>query len=336
MLNYGENKMPLAKDSLSANAKGGSELMKFKLVEELGEEYLNEFQIFVSRVEEPLDPDKIKIYWHQDLPWDPACNHLKDGGWKKFDFFVFNSNWQMQMFNMVLGVPFYKSIVLQNAIVPIEKSEKPKDKIKLIYHSTPHRGLSLLVAVFDELSKKYDDIELDVYSSFKIYGWEQRDDDYKELFEMCKNHPKINYYGSVPNEEVKKALSQAHIFAYPSIWVESSCIALMEAMSARCVCVHPNNGALFDTCGGITRMYQWDEDQQSHAGKFMAILEQTINDVRENKLGDEVDYVKFYADMRFNWSRRLAEWKALLAMLKSMKENNQPFNREDVLIYRTS
>ena len=312
--------MVLAKDSLSTRAMGGTELMKYKLVEELGEEYLSDFQIFVSRVEEQLNPDKIKIYWHQDMPQDPACDILKNGGWQKFDYFVFNSDWQMNMFNIHHGVPYSHSIVLQNAIVPLEKKEKATDKIKLIYHSTPHRGLQLLVPVFEKLAEKHKDIELDVFSSFKIYGWESRDAEFKELFDRCRNHPQINYHGSVPNEEVKAALSAAHIFAYPNIWQETSCIALMEAMSAACVCVHPNLAALYDTSGHVTRMYQWDEDPNRHAQKFYGVLEEAISDVREKRVDNETMYGKMYADNRFTWERRILEWKVFLGTLKEMKK----------------
>lgn len=315
--------MVLAKDELSKNAMGGSELMKYKLVELLGEEYLSDFQIFVSRVQEELDLNKIKIYWHQDMPMDPACDVLKNGGWRKFDYFVFNSDWQMNMFNLYHGVPYSRSVVLQNAINPIEVGEKPKSPIKLIYHSTPHRGLQLLVPVFEKLAEKYDDIELDVYSSFKIYGWEQRDQEFKALFDKCKSHPKINYYGSVPNAEVKAALAKAHIFAYPCIWQETSCIALMEAMSAGLVCVHPNLAALYDTSGHLTRMYQWHEDNTAHAQRFYGVLEETINNVRDGDVKNEVDFTKVYADIRFSWEKRVLEWKYFLGMLKEMKAQGQ-------------
>lgn len=318
--------MPLAKDELSKNAMGGSELMKYRLVKELGEEFLSDFQIFVSRVHEELDPDKIKIYWHQDMPMDPAVEHLKNGGWQKYDYFVFNSNWQMNMFNLYLGVPYHKSIVLQNAIDPIDREmidelkQDPDNKIRLIYHSTPHRGLNILVPVFEKLAEKHDDIVLDVYSSFKIYGWEERDKEFEKLFDKCKSHPQINYVGSVPNDEVKKALARAHIFSYPSIWQETSCIALMEAMSAACVCVHPNWGALYDTSGNVTRMYQYDEDQNRHARRFYGVLEEAIDDVRNNRVQNETSYGKIYADTRFTWERRIMEWKAFLLMLKEMKK----------------
>jgi hypothetical protein len=41
---------------------------------------------------------------------------------------------------------------------------KSKERIKLIYHTTPHRGLQILVPVFEKLCEWHDDIELDVFS----------------------------------------------------------------------------------------------------------------------------------------------------------------------------
>jgi hypothetical protein len=39
------------------------------------------------------------------------------------------------------------------------EQEKPKDKIVLVHHSNPQRGLSLLVDVFERLCEEYDNIE---------------------------------------------------------------------------------------------------------------------------------------------------------------------------------
>lgn len=316
--------MALAKDNLSTNAMGGTELMKFGMIDRMPKELLDDFQIFVSRVQEDLDPDKIKLYWHQDLPWDPAATHLGDNGWKRFDHFVFNSNWQMDMFNRYLGVPYERSTVLENAIVPIERVEKPSKKdgiIRIIYHTTPHRGLQLLVPIFEKLCEEYDNVQLDVYSSFKLYGWAERDKQYEELFERCRNHPKINYHGSVSNQEIRKALQQADIFAYPSIWIESSCISLMEAMSAGCICVHPNYGALYDTSGGITRIYNWRENPNDHAYAHWIILKNAIDSVKENRHTGEIEFIKQYADLRFNWDNRAAQWQALLEGLAAAKQH---------------
>ena len=314
-----------AEDKMAPNAMGGTELMKHALASRMPEGLLDGFQIFVSRVHEELDPNRIRVYWHQDLPWDPAATHLKET-WKQFDHFVFNSNWQMEAFSRFLGVPYSRSTVLENAIEPIPYKRKPSRDdgiVRIIYHTTPHRGLELLVPVFEKLCEKHDNIQLDVYSSFKIYGWGERDAQYEALFDRCKNHPKINYHGSVPNAQIREALQDADIFAYPSIWIESSCISLMEAMSARALCVHPNYGALYDTGGGMTRVYGWSEDMNMHANRHLAVLDAAIEDVKSGQHLNEIEFVKSYADIRFNWKRRAAQWQALLEKLKLEKENSK-------------
>ena len=136
-------------NELSVNAKGGTELMLELLHNNIPKDLLDFFQIIPSRVRD-VDDSKIKIYWLHDLPGDPESEHLRQGGWNRFDKLVFVSNWQMQAYQKHYGLPWHKCVVLHNAIEPIPAVEKPKDKIKLIYHTTPHRGLNILVPVFDQ------------------------------------------------------------------------------------------------------------------------------------------------------------------------------------------
>src|SRR6185436_14024378 len=150
----------------------------------------------------------------------------------------------------------HDAIVLYNAIEPIPLVEKPPDTINFVYHTTPHRGLEILVPVFENIVREFPNVHLDVFSSFAAYGWNERDKPYEPLFAKIAEHPNMTYHGYQPNDVVREYLQRAHYFAYPNTWLETSCIALMEAMSAGCVCLHPNAGALPETSGGLTRMYQ--------------------------------------------------------------------------------
>lgn len=312
-----------ATDELSANANGGTELMKRNLEAQLDPELLKHFHITASRYRGG-DPDKINLYWLHDLPGDPESAHLANGGWNQFEKLIFVSNWQFQAYQQHFGIPWHKCIVLQNAIDPIatpynyEKdypatSGKSKDKIKLIYNTTPHRGLELLVPVFEALASKYEHVELDVFSSFKAYGWEQRDEPYKELFDRCKAHPKINYHGYQPNDVVRQALAEAHIQAYPSIWLETSCIALMEAMSAGCLCVHPNYGALPETAANWTWMYQWNQSPRDHAQVLFGYLDNAIANYWTEAVQSRLAGQKSYADVFYGWELRKHQWEAVLS-----------------------
>lgn len=309
-------------NELSKNAKGGTELMLERLHDSMPADLIKEFQIIPSRVRE-LDETKLRIYWLHDLPGDPESDHLKNGGWDKFHKLVFVSNWQMQAYINYYGIPWSKCIVMQNAIDPIDfdKEQKTRDTIRLIYHTTPHRGLNILVPVFKKLQESHDNIELDVYSSFKIYGWEKRDEQFKELFDECRETPGINYHGAVPNSEVREALKKSHIFAYPSVWNETSCLALIEAMSAGNIAVHSNYGALYETASNWTHMYQWQENINDHANMFYSVLDAAINELKnidDDSYNNKLMTQKSYTDVFYSWKIRQMQWKALLTSMLGM------------------
>lgn len=304
----------LLRNETNERAMGGTELIATAMAEKVHPDLLKHFQIIHSRVRN-LAEDKLRILVLHDLPGDPEADVLKNGGYNHFHKLVFVSNWQMQQYIAHYGIPWHKCVVIENAIEPIQAQQPSEGPLKLIYHTTPHRGLELLVPVFEKLAERHD-IELDVFSSFKVYGWEQRDAPYEDLFDRCRAHPKINYHGSVPNAEVKVALSKAHIFAYPSIWLETSCISLMEAMSAGCLCVHPNYGALYETAGGMTMMYQWQANARDHSELLRHTLEGAIQHYAAIK--PTLVNQQTYAALRYNWTNRAAEWNSLLAsMLKT-------------------
>lgn len=307
--------MAIETNELSKNAMGGTELMQHKLASVIDPALLDNFQIIASRVRE-LDATKVRILWCHDLPGDPESdNAFKTIGHNKFHKIVFVSHWQMQAYINYYDIPWSKCIVMQNAIEPITFDEfEPKsfDKVNIIYHTTPHRGLNLLVPVFKKLTEKYKNIHLDVYSSFKVYGWEERDVQYKPLYEEIANMPQSTYHGAVSNQEVKEALKKAHIYAYPSTWLETSCISLIEAMSAGCVCVHPNYGALAETAANWTQMYQWQEDPNRHANMMYSMLDAIIPNVNSDSSKAMVSGQKSYTDMFYNWNVRAIQWKNLL------------------------
>lgn len=308
-------------NELNQNSKGGSELMYFRLKESLEakypKEFLDKFQIILSRVRN-VEKNKHVIYWVHDLPGDPETVHLEDAKQReRFRKVVFCGQWQAQQYRTVLGVPFAGSTVLETGIYPVQFEPKPVDgPIRLIYTSTPQRGLELLFPVFDALSKKYD-IHLDVFSSFKIYGWEEADKRYEGLFNALKEHPKVTYHGFQPNEVVREHLQKAHIFAYPSIWMECNSQSLIEAMSAGCLCIHSNLGGLPDTAGGLTMMYDLNEDHNAHANMFAGHLAHAIENVRQDNVQNYLQFVKAYADHRYNWHNIFNKWENLLQNIQT-------------------
>ncbi len=252
--------------NLSHNARGGTEMMRERLLKVVPSELLDNYAIHFSRPRQIYSDVKNILYAH-DLASDVENKILLNDGWKSFVKFVFVSHWQRDQYIMLYNIPYSMCTVIENAIeTDFSYVPRPTEgPIRFIYHTTPHRGLELLYPIFDALSKEFDNIHLDVYSSFDIYGWKERDKPYQNLFDKLDKHPKITYHGTQSNQDVIAALKQTHVFLYPCIWQETSCIAMLEAIRCGCLVIHPNLGALPETAGNATIMYDYNEDALEHA-----------------------------------------------------------------------
>ena len=233
---------------------GGSENQLRLLLKYLPDRSFKDINLILNNANYDLiEKDKINILWmHHFVNQKEAQNlGLKDFV-QKLDHIVFNSNWNCKKHIDHFEIPKNKSVVIKNAIEKIDFEEKPKDKINLVYHTTPWRGLALLLKVFKNLDLK--NIELNVCSSTIIYG--KKFDSvlgkkFENIFNECKNTKNINYFGFVDNKKIIQMLKKMHIFSHPSIWPETSCIAAIESMAAGCEVVTTNLGALTETCSSF-------------------------------------------------------------------------------------
>jgi glycosyltransferase involved in cell wall biosynthesis len=337
--------MGFEENEISSAANGGTEIAKRKLSSIIDPELLKEFQIICSRPRE-LQEDKIRIFWAHDLAQDPESAKFRDRVFQEmFHKFVFISNWQYSQYQLVHGIPYdEKSIVLESGIEPAFGAlnvedihlQKDRDIIRLVYTSTPQRGLEILVPVFEVMAERHPNIHLDVFSSFKIYGWDEADKQFEPLYDRIRNHPKMTYHGFVPNKQVKEHLNKSHIFAYPCIWTETSCRAMLEAMSAGLVCVHPNYGALPETSGGLNVMYQGNfEDRSKHANIFANHLNAAINFVKEKQHHSMISFNKTYVDSRYNINRIKSQWEMMLKDLISQYPTPESRKKKEVFVYKT-
>ena len=230
---------------------GGSENQLRLLLKHLPDESFKDINLILNNTnQELLEKNKINILWIQHFVNQDEVKNIGNKEYvNKLDYIVFNSHWNFEKYQYQFKIPENKSIVIRNAIENIDNlDEKPKDKINLIYHTTPWRGLALLLKIFKNLN--LDKVELNVCSSTKIYG--KKFDNllgrkYENIFEECKNLKNVNYLGFVDNNKIIELLKKTHIYSLPSIWPDTSCISAIEAMAAGCEIVTTNLGALYET-----------------------------------------------------------------------------------------
>jgi len=315
-------------EAVSDKAIGGTELMRdwlFTELEKLEPGVKDKFQFISTRVRN-LEPDKQRILWVHDLANDPEVQHLKDKeNWNQFERIVFVSHWQQHMFKTYLGFPYEKGVVIQNAIHPIPEHKKPNEdgKINVCYFSTPHRGLELLLNAWEFMRKKLnvgDNAELNIYSSFKIYDRGHLDEQFRHIYKRAEEMDGVNYHGTVSNDEIRKMLLNQHIMAYPSIYEETSCLTLIEACSAGCLCVIPNLGALPETGANFPWMYGYEEDPEKHAQVHGHTLGRAIEHFWDEDVQNLLKIQRSYFDMFYNWRLRGGQWLQFLHAIEDPPE----------------
>ena len=239
----------------------------------------------------------------------------------KLDYIVFNSNWNFEKYYYQFKIPESKSTVIKNAIEKIKFKEKPKDKINLIYHTTPWRGLVHLLKIFKSLD--LDNIELNVCSSTKIYGKkfdEVLGKQYQDIFDECKSTKNVNYLGFVNNNNIIELLKKTHIYAFPSIWPETSCISAIESMAAGCEVVTTNLGALYETCAPFGTFVGFDRNFDNLEKRYRKILINSIKNFWSEENQKKLKLQQESTNFLYSWDVRSKEWKNLFDEMRKIKK----------------
>lgn len=249
---------------------------------------------------------------------------LNDAGIRaSCDRFVLVSEWHRTVFTSRFGVPAASTVVLRNAIAPAfeqmfstrEDLERAKPgNTALAYTSAPFRGLSLLIDIFSELGKRDDQVVLQIYSSMAVY---QRQDSVglQKLYEKCRNLPRVEYSDSIAQPRLAEQLRRCHVLAYPNTFAETSCIAMMEAMSAGCLVVTSDFAALPETSAGYALLVPVAfRSLQEYANDYFQTLTSAVSKWKNNRpqLLDHLWRQVQFVNLNYTWDVRAAEWDSWL------------------------
>lgn len=150
------------------------------------------------------------------------------------------------------GVTKDKIWITRNGINP-EKFRKVKlngkNPNKLVWMSSPDRGLERAMHVCDEVKKQHPDIELHVYYGLENlykYGLGDLAD---RLKSMMAERPYVKYHGFTEQNKMYQEVSDAVCWVHPCNFIETSCITAMEMLALGVYPVTRALGALKDTLG---------------------------------------------------------------------------------------
>ncbi len=143
----------------------------------------------------------------------------------------------------------------------------------------------------------------------KVYN--QSDAGYEVLYRQCQEIDGVEYIGSIPQPQLAQELQLASVLAYPNTFMETSCIAVMEAMASGCWVVTSELGALPETTAGFARLIPTTNNWEDYKGPFVdetvRVLHATTgvdSELAEAHLRQQVDY----ANQTYSWAKRAEKW----------------------------
>ncbi|WNC60405.1 glycosyltransferase [Thermosynechococcus sp. QS41] len=273
-----------------------------------------------------LPPQTPLLLWTQHAADQPAVESLQSPEHQEvYQRIILISQWQQEQYIEVFKIPVEKTAVLRNAIAPcFENLFDPTESIlkakaqplTLAYTSTPFRGLHLLLDLMPLLQASHPAVQLNVYSSMKVYQASEAEDQqrYGNLYQRCHDLANVNYIGSLPQPELAQALKSTAIWAYTNTFAETSCIAAMEAMASGCYVITSELGALPETTAGFADLIPLPHED--YLAAYGCVLDQVIQRFKDPQahaaldahLRAQVDYINRHC----TWSVRAREWEAFL------------------------
>lgn len=192
---------------------------------------------------------KTRLCWLHDLNYGPGAGP----DLAKFDRVMGVSQWHAD--HLAQTYDLTNVDYVPNGIDLSRFGEVKKVPFRVVYGSSPDRGLKLLLALWPLVVAVEPEATLHI-----AYGWENIDkriangdqhfaDLKRDVTERIDAMPSVTWRGRLPQDELARFYGEAWVWAYPSDFLEVSCITAMEAMAGGAVPVTSAAGALKETIG---------------------------------------------------------------------------------------
>jgi glycosyltransferase involved in cell wall biosynthesis/2-polyprenyl-3-methyl-5-hydroxy-6-metoxy-1,4-benzoquinol methylase len=189
--------------------------------------------------------------------------------------------------------------------------QEQRDPHKVVYSSSPDRGLECLLDVWPKIRERVSDATLDVFYGFS--NWEKVAtgnpgqlaliENLKKKLHNLKEHG-VKVHGRTNQQVLAEKFMSSGVWAYPTWFSETSCITAMEAQAAGLRVVTSPIAALVETVGSRGTMISGDWLSVDYKERFVdAVVYQMTRDGLSDRQG-LIDY----AMENFSWDDVAVEW----------------------------
>lgn len=186
---------------------------------------------------------------------------------------------------------------------------------RLMYASSPDRGLWYLLGIFNRAKEIVPDLELHVYYGFdnimrvierklpeSAYAAEK-----KKQTEKLLNSPGVHHHGRVPQCQLLEEWTKAGIWCYPTAFPETSCITSMDAQAMGAIPITNPYWALKDNVKhGVFIEGNPQEDALVRARYVNELARLALDEERQEEVRREMQP---WALKTFPWDRFVSQWE---------------------------
>jgi glycosyltransferase involved in cell wall biosynthesis len=251
------------------------------------------------------------IYWTGDACNQPALENFEHSALQEnIDLIFCVSDWHRRSFIDAFHLAPEKVIATRNGFCPeLICRSSSRERVRCAYSSTPFRGLEILLKMFPQMRASNPDLQLDVFSSMKVYGWSREADlkAFGAIYDAAKQ-PGVTWHGSVAQPSLLKSLGRTGLFLYPNTFNETSCIAAIEAQASGCIVVTSAQAGLNETVqnGRTGICLQGDPKSLDYQQEFTQTVRQLLRS--PSRMAEISEAATRYAFEHYTWTRIALEW----------------------------
>lgn len=280
--------------------------------------------LIISRNLQPIN-DNLKakkvVAWFHDifsLSNIAPNNHMTEIQLRKIDKFITLSPWHADFFLQYhQNIPKDKIIIIPNGfdLARYDNNNTTKIKGRMIYSSSPDRGLDVLLDCMPKIRKQVPEAHLKVFYGFTT--WEacikqrgnKQEIAWMEQIKRQLKQPGVEYFGRINQIQLAEEFKQAELWGFPSHFTETHCVTANESQAAGTPVITTNLAALSTTVGDSGIILDGDSRSEAYQSNFISACTQILT----NKLlWDEYSKRGLQKVKQYDWCNIIKEWVKLL------------------------